>query len=217
MSKKLSAREVIALVSQTDIEPTDALVSEIRKEYKRNPDAFQKNSALYERQNENKLNERRRFSMKKQVVIILVAILAVASVGGALAYKESKKRQSVMKNESNKNDRVTISMPEGLTRVKIIDGTFGDTITFDGDELKELCDMFNSITGTAEDVGESSGYTYGIMCYRGDERCASFSIMSPTVLNEQIGNSCRLFTSDSEMAVYKYLTDLFEAYRAENK
>lgn len=47
MSKKLSAREVIALVSQTDIEPTDALVSEIRKEYKRNPDAFQKSSALW--------------------------------------------------------------------------------------------------------------------------------------------------------------------------
>ena len=47
MSKKLSAREVIALVSQTDIEPTDALVSEIRKEYKRNPDAFQKRSVLW--------------------------------------------------------------------------------------------------------------------------------------------------------------------------
>ena len=31
MSKKLSEREVIALVSQTDIEPTDALVSEIRE------------------------------------------------------------------------------------------------------------------------------------------------------------------------------------------
>lgn len=172
---------------------------------------------LYERQNEKTVNKMRRFSMKKTIVIVLVAILAVASVGGALAYKESKKRQSVMKNESNKNDRVTISMPEGITRVKVIDGNCGDTITFDGDELRELCDMFNVITGTAVDVGESSGYTYYIMCYRGDERCASFCIMTPTVLNEQIGNSGRLFTSDSEMAVYKYLTDLFEAYRAENK
>ena len=185
---------------------TDEVVKSIRRK-----------TELYERQNENKSNERRRFSMKKQVVIILVAILAVASVGGALAYKESKKKQSVMKNENNENGRVTISMPEGLTRVKIIDGTFGDTITFDGDELKELCDIFNSITGTAEDVGESGGHTYYIQCYIGDDRCASFSIMSPTVLREQIGNSCRLFTSDSEMAVYKYLTDLFEAYRAENK
>ena len=47
MSKKLSTHEVVALVSQTDIEPTDALVSEIRKEYKRNPDAFQKRSVLW--------------------------------------------------------------------------------------------------------------------------------------------------------------------------
>ena len=56
---------------------TDEVVKSIRRK-----------TELYERQNENTTNERRRFSMKKQVVIILVAILAVASVGGALAYKE---------------------------------------------------------------------------------------------------------------------------------
>lgn len=68
MSKKLSAREVIALVSQTDIEPTDALVSEIRKEYKRNPDAFQKNSALWKGVG----------LMKTKVLIIAGAVCAVA-------------------------------------------------------------------------------------------------------------------------------------------
>lgn len=45
MSERLTKRDVITLVSQANIEPSDALISDIRKEYLRNPAAFSNGTA----------------------------------------------------------------------------------------------------------------------------------------------------------------------------
>ena len=155
--------------------------------------------------------------MKKKYIILLVCItvlLVTSSV--ALAYYENKKtRERIVAEQSN--ERAIVTIPEKITKIRIVDGMRGDVLTLDGDDIVEFFTKLNSVSGTVEYVGEGSGYQYAVHCYRSDERVLSFVFMTETIIKENMGDGTdRRFTSEEVSPAYAFIQRVFDEARANN-
>lgn len=139
MSKKLSTHEVVALVSQTDIEPTDVLVSEIRKEYKRNPDAFQKRFVLWKGVG----------LMKAKVFVVAGAACALLVMGVCLslllgknkAYADYYSFDPYVK-EVNTTANISLEIKENMLVADEMSGNFWGKLPYSG--------QYKSVAATGE-------------------------------------------------------------------
>ena len=134
----------------------------------------------------------------------------------AFAYYENKKtRERIVAEQSN--ERAIVTIPEKITKIRIVDGMRGDVLTLDGDDIVEFFTKLNSVSGTVEYVGEGSGYQYAVHCYRGDERVLSFVLMNETTIKENMGDGTdRRFTSEEVSPAYLFVQRLFDEARADN-
>lgn len=153
--------------------------------------------------------------MKKHFIFIvgIVVILATASVTLAY-YEKEKERERIVSEQSN--ERAIVTIPSGITKIRIVDGTYVDVITLDGDSIEEFFTKINAVSGKVEYVPEGGGYQYGVHCYRGDERVLSFSFMTETTINENMGDTDRRFTSEEAIPAYSYIQRMFEDARAKD-
>ena len=114
------------------------------------------------------------------------------------------------------NERAIVTIPEGITKIRIVDGTRGDVLTLDGDSVEELFAKINSISGTVEYVGEGSGYQYAVHCYRGDERVLAFVFLNEKIIKENMGDGTdRRFTSEETIPAFLYIQELFREARTQ--
>ena len=121
--------------------------------------------------------------MKKKYIVLLVCIVVIfVTASVAFAYYENKKTRERIVTEQG-NERAIVTIPEGISKIRIIDGTYGDVLTLDGDSIEEFFTGINTISGKVEYVPEGSGYQYGVNCYRGDERVLSFVFMTETTIS----------------------------------
>jgi hypothetical protein len=134
----------------------------------------------------------------------------------AFAYYENKKtRERIVAEQSN--ERAIVTIPEKITKIRIVDGMRGDVLTLDGDDIVEFFTKLNSVSGTVEYVGEGSGYQYAVHCYRSDERVLSFVFMTETIIKENMGDGTdRRFTSEEVSPAYSFIQRLFDEARANN-
>lgn len=134
----------------------------------------------------------------------------------AFAYYENKKtRERIVAEQSN--ERAIVTIPEKITKIRIVDGMRGDVLTLDGDDIAEFFTKLNSVSGTVEYVGEGSGYQYAVHCYRSDERVLSFVFMTETIIKENMGDGTdRRFTSEEVSPAYSFIQRLFDEARANN-
>ena len=154
--------------------------------------------------------------MKKHIIVIVCIVVILATTSLAFAYYENKKERERIVSEQS-NERAIVTIPEGITKIRIVDGTRGDVLTLDGDSVEELFAKINSISGTVEYVGGGSGYQYAVHCYRGDERVLAFVFMTDRILKENMGDGTdRRFTSEDSIPAFLYIQELFEEARARN-
>ena len=134
----------------------------------------------------------------------------------AFAYYENKKtRERIVAEQSN--ERAIVTIPEKITKIRIVDGMRGDVLTLDGDDIVEFFTKLNSVSGTVEYVGEGSGYQYAVHCYRSEERVLSFVFMTETIIKENMGDGTdRRFTSEEVSPAYSFIQRLFDEARANN-
>ena len=115
------------------------------------------------------------------------------------------------------NERAIVTIPEGITKIRIVDGTRGDVLTIDEESVAEFFAKINSVPGTVEYVGEGAGYQYAVHCYRGDERVLAFVFLNEKIIKENMGDGTdRRFTSEETIPVYSYIQRMFEDARAKD-
>jgi hypothetical protein len=154
--------------------------------------------------------------MKKHIIVIVCIVVILATTSLAFAYYENKKERERIVSEQS-NERAFVTIPSGITKIRIVDGTYGDVITLDGDSIEEFFTKINAISGKVEYVPEGSGYQYGVNCYRGDERVLSFLFMTETTIKESMGDRTdRRFTSEEAIPAYSYIQRMFEDARAKD-
>ena len=154
--------------------------------------------------------------MKKHIIVIVCIVVILATTSLAFAYYENKKERERIVSEQS-NERAIVTIPEGITKIRIVDGTRGDVLTLDGDSVEELFAKINSISGTVEYVGEGSGYQYAVHCYRGDERGLAFVFLNEKNIKENMGDGTdRRFTSEEAIPAYSYIQRMFEDARAKD-
>ena len=154
--------------------------------------------------------------MKKHIIVIVCIVVILATTSLAFAYYENKKERERIVSEQS-NERAIVTIPEGITKIRIVDGTRGDVLTLDGDSVEELFAKINSISGTVEYVGEGSGYQYAVHCYRGDERVLAFVFLNEKNIKENMGDGTdRRFTSEEAIPAYSYIQRMFEDARAKD-
>ena len=154
--------------------------------------------------------------MKKKYIILLVCIVVMfVTASVAFAYYENKKtRERIVAEQSN--ERAIVTIPEKITKIRIVDGMRGDVLTLDGDDIAEFFTKLNSVSGTVEYVGEGSGYQYAVHCYRSDERVLSFVFMTETIIKENMGDGTdRRFTSEETIPAFLYIQELFKEARTQ--
>ncbi|MBP5489430.1 MAG: hypothetical protein J6Y10_02380 [Lachnospiraceae bacterium] len=154
--------------------------------------------------------------MKKKYIVLLVCIVVIfVTASVAFAYYENKKTRERIVTEQG-NERAIVTIPDGITKIRIVDGTRGDVLTLDGDDIAEFFTKLNSVSGTVEYVPEGSGYQYAVHCYRGDERVLSFVFMTEKTIKENMGDGTdRRFTSEEVSPAYSYVQRMFQKARAE--
>lgn len=151
--------------------------------------------------------------MKKHIIVIVCIVVILATTSLAFAYYENKKERERIVSEQS-NERAIVTIPEGITKIRIVDGTRGDVLTLDGDSVEELFAKINSISGTVEYVPEGSGYQYAVHCYRGDERVLAFVFMTEKIIKENMDDRTdRVFTAEQAIPAYEYIGRLFEKCR----
>lgn len=154
--------------------------------------------------------------MKKHIIVIVCIVAILATTSLAFAYYENKKERERIVSEQS-NERAFVTIPSGITKIRIVDGTYGDVITLDGDSIEEFFTKINAVSGKVEYVPEGSGYQYGVNCYRGDERVLSFLFMTETTIKENMGDGTdRRFTSEEAIPAYSYIQRMFEDARAKD-
>ena len=150
-------------------------------------------------------------------ILAIVVILATASV--TLAYHGKKKERERIVSEQS-NERAIVTIPSGITKIRIVDGTYGDVLTLDGDSIEEFFTKIDAVSGKVEYVPEGDGYQYGVNCYRGDEGVLSFSFLTETTIKDNMHNmgdrTDRLFTSEEAIPAYSYIQRMFEDARAKD-
>ena len=163
------------------------------------------------------------FILPKRKIYIAVSIISLSiaivllTVTGTNAYqkrRERKERESIVKDGNT--EKALVNIPEGITRIRIIDGTIGDVIILDEGDFDEFFSKFDVVSGMVEYVGEGSGYRYAVMCYREEEWVMSFEFMSEKIIKENVGEAGvdRRFTSEETIPAYEYIERLFEKGRA---
>lgn len=153
--------------------------------------------------------------MKKHIIVIVCIVVILSTTSLAFAYYENKKERGRMVSEQG-NERAIVTIPEGISKIRIVDGTRGDVLTLDGDSISEFFTKINSAPGTVEYVGEGSGYQYAVHCYRDDERVLSFVFVNETTIKENIGDGTdRRFASEEVSPAYTYIMELFANYRTQ--
>ena len=151
--------------------------------------------------------------MKKHIIVIVCIVAILATTSLAFAYYENKKERERIVSEQS-NERAFVTIPSGITKIRIVDGTYGDVITLDGDSIEEFFTKINAVSGKVEYVPEGSGYQYGVNCYRGDERVLSFLFMTETTIKENMDDRTdRVFTAEQAIPAYEYIGRLFEKCR----
>ena len=154
--------------------------------------------------------------MKKKCIVLMVSVVVVlvASSAAFAFYQESKnKREHIVTEQSDEQAIVTI--PAGITKIRIVDGTNGDVLTLSGDSIAEFFKKINSVSGSVQYVGKGSGYQYAVHCYRGDERVLEFLFMTETIIKENVDDRTdRVFTAEQAIPAYEYIERLFEKYRS---
>ncbi|MCR5531721.1 MAG: hypothetical protein K6F26_07720 [Lachnospiraceae bacterium] len=105
-----------------------------------------------------------------------------------------------------------VNIPEGITKIAIIDGSRGDSIVLDEGDVKDFFSKLDSATGTVEYVGEGTGYRYGVICYRDYTMVMSFDFMSEKIIRENVGEAGvdRHFIAKDTIPAYEYIERLFE-------
>ncbi|MBR5676878.1 MAG: hypothetical protein IKX20_01920 [Paludibacteraceae bacterium] len=155
--------------------------------------------------------------MKKGTYIICVSIAVVVfAVSGTFAYqkrRERKELESIVKDGNT--EKALVSIPEGITKIAIIDGSRGDSIVLDEGDVKDFFSKLDSATGTVEYVGEGTGYRYAVICYRDYTMVMSFDFMSEKIIRENVGEAGvdRLFTAADSIPAFSYIQELFEEAR----
>ena len=151
--------------------------------------------------------------MKKHIIVIVCIVVILATTSLAFAYFENKKERERMVSEQS-NERAIVTIPEGITKIRIVDGTRGDVLTIDEESVAEFFAKINSVPGTVEYVSEGTGYQYGVHCYRGDERVLSFVFMTETTIKENMGDGIdRRFTSETINQAYSFIETMFSELR----
>ena len=114
-------------------------------------------------------------------------------------------------------EHAIVTIPEGITEIRIVDGTYGDALTIDGNSITEFFGKINSVPGTVEYVGEGTGYQYAVHCYRGDGRVLLFFFMTETIIKENMGNGTdRVFIAEQVIPAFPYIQRMFEKGRTKN-
>ena len=153
--------------------------------------------------------------MKKNIIVIVCIVAILATTSLAFAYYENKKTRERIVTEQG-NERAIVTIPEGISKIRIVDGTRGDVLTLDGDSIAEFFTKINSVPGMVEYVGEGSGYRYAVYCYRDDEMVLSFVFVTERILKENMGDGTdRRFTSEEAIPAYSYIQELFKEARAQ--
>lgn len=154
--------------------------------------------------------------MKKNYIVLVVCfvvVLVTSSVVFAYHHEGKKSRESIVTGQNAEQAIVTI--PAGITKIRIVDGTYGDVITLDGESIEEFFEKINSVSGAVEYVGKGTGYQYAVHCYRGDERVLEFLFMTETIIKENVDDRTdRVFTAEQAIPAYEYIERLFEKYRS---
>ncbi len=155
--------------------------------------------------------------MKKNYIVLVVCIvvvLATSSVVLAYHHERKKSRESIVTGQNAEQAIVTI--PAGITKIRIVDGTYGDVITLDGESIEEFFEKINSVSGAVEYVGKGTGYQYAVHCYRGDERVLEFLFMTETIIKENVDDRTdRVFTAADSIPAFSYIQELFEEARTQ--
>lgn len=154
--------------------------------------------------------------MRKHIIFIasIIVILTTASV--VFAFHDNKKERERIVSEQS-NERAIVTIPAGITKIRIIDGTYGDVLTLDGDSIEEFFTKIDAVSGKVEYVPEGGGYQYSVNCYRCDERVLSFEFMTETTIKENMGDRTdRRFTSEEAIPTYSYIQRMFEDARAKD-
>ncbi len=156
--------------------------------------------------------------MKKRIYVIFISIAIVAfTVTGTFAYQKRrghKELESIVKDGNT--EKALVNIPEGITKIAIIDGSRGDSIVLDKGDVKDFFSKLDAVSGTVEYVGEGTGYRYAVMCYRDDTMVMSFEFMSEKIIRENVGEAGvdRLFVAKDAIPAYEYIERLFEKYRS---
>lgn len=155
--------------------------------------------------------------MKKNYIVLavcFVVVLATSSVVFAYHHGRKKSRESIVTGQNAEQAIVTI--PAGITKIRIVDGTNGDVLTLSGDSIAEFFTKINSVSGAVEYVGKGSGYQYAVHCYRGDERVLEFLFMTETIIKENVDDRTdRVFTAADSIPAFSYIQELFEEARTQ--
>lgn len=153
---------------------------------------------------------------RKYIILIMLVLIVFATITCVLAYrmKDEKAYDQLLTEQGN--GRAVVTVPEGITKIRIIDGTHMDVLTLDGDSIEEFFTRINSVAGTVEYVGEGSGYAYSVQCYRNDKRVLCFSFLTETIIREYVGDGTdRRFTSEEAIPTYSYIQELFKEARTQ--
>ena len=157
--------------------------------------------------------------MRKHFIFIVAIVVILATASVTLAYYEKKKERERIVSEQS-NERAIVTIPSGITKIRIVDGTYGDVLTLDGDSIEEFFTKIDAVSGKVEYVPEGDGYQYGVNCYRGDEGVLSFSFLTETTIKDNMHNmgdrTDRLFTSEEAIPAYSYIQRMFEDARAKD-
>ena len=159
--------------------------------------------------------------MKAKVLIVCLLIIGVtATIGVALALNgdkagREKSKQSNNDDEKLVNDKVAFSIPEWITKIRIIYGNTGETITMDGEDINQLREKMSSASGSLKTVVPPEGFTYTVFCYNGEEMVEQYVFMSNTILMQVDGgaDTARQITTDETHPAYTYIEGLFDELR----
>ena len=155
--------------------------------------------------------------MKTRLIILLLFVLSLSVVGMALRGKEKKKDNNlnVDKHEKavTKAGAVALQIPDGVSKIRIVDGTTGEGVILEGESISEFGKLLSSVAGVSQSCEDSTGYIYSVHCYRGEEQCTSFRFMTDRIVIDSTGDVSKRVTYDDANPAFAYIEEEFAKYR----